>query len=43
MVIDRCSLSGTGGVRCCAGDFNFAGTRGLWAATPAHPIQLGEL
>ena len=54
MVIGRCSLIGAGGVFYRAGDFDFAGTRGLWAATLAHPIpgvsgrywrlfQLGEL
>ena len=54
MVIGHCSLSGAGGVFCRAGDFNFAGTRGLWAAILAHSIhgvggcywrlfQLGEL
>lgn len=39
MVIGRCSLSGAGGVFYCAGDFDFAGTRGLWATTLVHPIQ----
>ena len=39
MVIGRCSLSGAGGVFYRAGDFDFAGTRGLWAANLAHPIQ----
>ena len=39
MMIGRCSLSGAGGVFYRAGDFDFAGIRGLWAATLAHPIQ----